>query len=57
MVRCSFNFYYRFKIPKYYRMIEKLLISVYRKFILLIYYLIVNTFKLLHMANVLEYFF
>jgi len=38
-------------------MIEKLLISVYRKFILLIYYLIVNTFKLLHMANVLEYFF
>lgn len=54
MVRCSFNFHYRFKIPKYYLIIEKLLISVYHKLILLIYCLLVNIIKLLYMANVLE---
>lgn len=57
VMRCSFNFYYRFKIPKYYLIIEKLLISVYLEFILLIYCLLVNIIKLLYMANILQYFF
>lgn len=56
-MRCSFNFYYKFKISKYYLIIEKLLLSVYCKFILHIYCLLVNIIKLLYMANVLEYFF
>lgn len=54
MVRCSFNFYYRFKILKYYLIIDKLLISVYHKLILLIYCLLNNIIKLLYKANVLK---